>query len=84
MKLGFFTTLFLVLLILKLTGFIAWSWFWVTAPLWVGGLAVLWLAYLFEVDAASEKKRKTELLNALLSRYEESQKSARSRYWNGK
>jgi len=28
-------TLFLVFLILKLTGTIAWSWWWVTAPLWM-------------------------------------------------
>lgn len=27
--------LFLVFLILKLTGDIAWSWWWVTAPLWI-------------------------------------------------
>ena len=36
---------FLVFLILKLTNNIAWSWWWVTAPLW-GGLAlvlVLWV-----------------------------------------
>lgn len=26
---------FLVLLILKLCGLIAWSWWWVTAPLWI-------------------------------------------------
>lgn len=26
---------FLVFLVLKLTGHIAWSWWWVTAPLWV-------------------------------------------------
>lgn len=29
-----FFLLFLVFLILKLTGFITWSWWWVTAPLW--------------------------------------------------
>lgn len=28
--------LFVVFLILKLTGYIAWSWVWVTAPLWIG------------------------------------------------
>ena len=28
-------TVFLVFLILKLTGTIAWSWWWVTAPLWM-------------------------------------------------
>lgn len=31
--------LFITFLVLKLTGVIAWSWWWVTAPLW-GGLAV--------------------------------------------
>lgn len=28
--------LFIVFLILKLTGNIDWSWWWVTAPLWIG------------------------------------------------
>lgn len=28
--------LFLIFLVLKLIGVIAWSWLWVTAPLWVG------------------------------------------------
>lgn len=31
---SFLGLLFLVLLTLKLTGNITWSWFWVTAPLW--------------------------------------------------
>ena len=31
---------FLVFLTLRLTGHIAWSWWWVTAPLW-GGLALI-------------------------------------------
>ena len=49
--------LFLVFLVLKLTGAIAWSWWWVTAPLWapwlIAGAIVLiggsiWLiAFLF-------------------------------------
>ena len=34
---GFFGLLFIVFLVLKLTGIIKWSWWWVTAPLW-GGL----------------------------------------------
>lgn len=29
------TILFIVFLILKLTGTITWSWWWVTAPLWI-------------------------------------------------
>jgi hypothetical protein len=32
---GFGTVLFLVFLILKLTGTIDWSWWWVTSPLWI-------------------------------------------------
>ncbi len=32
---GFGAILFLVFLVLKLTGFISWSWWWVSAPLWV-------------------------------------------------
>lgn len=31
--------LFIAFLVLKLTGVITWSWWWVTAPLW-GGLAI--------------------------------------------
>lgn len=27
--------LFILFLVLKLTGIIAWSWWWVTAPLWI-------------------------------------------------
>jgi hypothetical protein len=35
MKVGFLGLLFLLFLGLKLGGCIAWSWLWVTAPLWV-------------------------------------------------
>lgn len=31
----FSTVLFVEFLVLKLTGLIAWSWWWVTAPLWI-------------------------------------------------
>lgn len=37
--LGLLSTLFVVFLVLKLTGTIQWSWVWVTAPLW-GQLAL--------------------------------------------
>lgn len=36
--------LFVVFLVLKLVGVIAWSWLWVTAPLWIG--AALWLLFI--------------------------------------
>ena len=32
---GLDTILFVVFLILKLTGYIDWSWWWVAAPLWI-------------------------------------------------
>jgi hypothetical protein len=35
-----FTLTFIVFLVLKLTGVIGWSWWWVTVPLW-GGIAIL-------------------------------------------
>lgn len=31
---GFFSLLAIVFITLKLTGYIAWSWWWVLAPLW--------------------------------------------------
>ena len=32
---GFFGLLTIVFITLKLTGYIAWSWWWVLAPLWI-------------------------------------------------
>ena len=34
-SIGFSGILFIVFLILKLTNTIAWSWWWITAPLWI-------------------------------------------------
>lgn len=39
-----FTILFFIFLVLKLTNVIAWSWWWVTAPLW--GPVVLVTAFI--------------------------------------
>lgn len=40
--LGLGEVLFIVFLILKLTGVINWSWWWVTAPLWISfGLTLI-------------------------------------------
>lgn len=33
--LGFGTVLFLIFMVLKLTNYIDWSWWWITAPLWI-------------------------------------------------
>jgi hypothetical protein len=35
MQIGFFGLLFLIFLVFKLTGYIAWSWWLVASPLWV-------------------------------------------------
>jgi hypothetical protein len=35
------TILFVVFLVLKLTGEINWSWWWVTSPLWLPAAAIL-------------------------------------------
>ena len=38
---GLCGAVFIVFLVLKLTGYIDWSWWWVTAPLWIPVLIVL-------------------------------------------
>lgn len=55
----FLTVLFFIFLVLKLTGYIAWSWWWVTAPLWIPvalvgvvlgiGLFLVLIAALFKI-----------------------------------
>lgn len=43
MQIGFFGLLFLIFLVLKLIGYIAWSWWIVTSPLWGPALALILL-----------------------------------------
>ncbi|ORA23422.1 hypothetical protein [Mycobacterium aquaticum] len=38
---GIGTILFVVFLVLKLTGVITWSWWWVTAPLWAPAVVIV-------------------------------------------
>jgi hypothetical protein len=51
--------LFLLFLALKLMGYIDWSWWWVTAPLWIpiavvlGGLAIAGIILIFAAAAAA-------------------------------
>lgn len=56
MIMKFFIPLLAILFIgLKLTGHIAWSWFWVLSPLWIGwGLALFFLAIACIVIAIRE------------------------------
>ncbi len=41
------TELFIVFLILKLCKVIAWSWWWVTSPLWIMALVAIGIATLY-------------------------------------
>ena len=45
-RFSFNFVLFVVFLVLKLTGTINWSWVWVTSPLWI---SVLWNIILFVI-----------------------------------
>ena len=49
MKIGLPGALFLVFLVLKLTGYIGWSWWWVTAPMWIPAAVFLVAALLFGI-----------------------------------
>lgn len=53
-KIGFYGTivtvaLFAVFAVLKLTGVIAWSWWWVTAPIWIPAALAFIVVILFLV-----------------------------------
>lgn len=50
---GFVGLLIIVFIVLKLTGYIAWSWWWVLSPIWIScGLALILIAIFFLVAAA--------------------------------
>jgi hypothetical protein len=44
--LGFTTILFLIFMTLKLTNLITWSWWWVTSPLWIPIVVIIFLAFI--------------------------------------
>lgn len=53
---SFGTVLFLIFLVLKLSGTIDWSWWWVTAPLWIpAAIALAFIALLGIIGAISFK-----------------------------
>ena len=47
--------LFLLFTTLKLTGVISWSWWWVTAPLWISSLLII-LIFAFGLTLISRHK----------------------------
>jgi hypothetical protein len=55
---GFFGLLTIVLITLKLTGYIDWSWWWVLAPLWIGtAIGLFFLAIFFTLAVWIEGRR---------------------------
>jgi hypothetical protein len=38
----------LIFLVLKLTNYIDWSWWWVTSPLWIGAILLITIIVLIE------------------------------------
>ena len=60
-SIGITTILFVVFLVLKLTGVISWSWWWVTAPLWIPicfGLIVAIILVIARIIIRKKKMRK--------------------------
>jgi hypothetical protein len=52
---GLGTILFLIFLVLKLTNYIDWSWWWVSAPLWV--TAILYIVIAIIMATYLQKRR---------------------------
>jgi hypothetical protein len=52
---GLFSLMFLIFMTLKLMGYITWSWWWVTAPLW-GGFALIGVIAIIAVAFFMYKK----------------------------
>jgi len=58
---GLGTVLFLIFLVLKLTGHITWSWFWVFSPFWIPLLVfihfgICWLSFVLFCEFIDRKK----------------------------
>ena len=56
--LGLVTTVFIVFLVLKLTGYTTWGWFWVIAPLWMIPLTQIVIGSVLLATAAYLTKNK--------------------------
>ena len=65
-SMGISTVLFIVFLVLKLTGVISWSWWWVTAPLWIPTIFVVIIITIIciarKIIKKKEKEKNAEIL----------------------
>jgi hypothetical protein len=55
---GLGTILFLIFLVLKLTNYIDWSWWWVSAPLWVTAILYIVIAIIMATYLQKIRGRK--------------------------
>jgi len=63
--LGFGTVLFLIFLVLKLTGTIEWSWWWVTSPIWIPvGMVFVFLIIAVIVAGISQALGQNKAINS--------------------
>ena len=56
MKIGFAGLLTIVFIVLKLLGYISWSWLWVTSPMWIS--LILWFLFVTVLVLFTESPRK--------------------------
>lgn len=56
-KIGFLHLLTLAFIVLKLTGYIGWSWLWVLSPLWIYAVLVFSLNLMLAVWQVREEER---------------------------
>lgn len=57
MNITIFTALFMLFLALKLMGYIDWSWWLVTAPLWGGIIITFLISFIFLLIAEVRRER---------------------------
>lgn len=55
---GLGTILFLIFLVLKLTNYIDWSWWWVSAPLWITAILYIVIVTIFVMFFDKRRGRK--------------------------
>lgn len=67
---GLPTLLFLIFLTLKLTNGIDWSWWWVTAPLWISGAIAFILVTILLVFAFMFPNKMDRNLEKMLQKYD--------------
>lgn len=65
---GFAGALLLLFIALKLTGFIAWSWWWVMSPLWISLVIVILVMALYLFILVRNRKTPNERLQSAVER----------------